>query len=126
MQEQNGSSNGNQHTTPTEPLKHAVKTRTGLHSFTSESPEGITIVNWQLYDTVIVRLFKNLVQLNHGTHKTKHTKNCINDILTPLGYKVKQKAKAWIVVLPTGKEVLFRNHMTIEDKRTVIESNEEN
>jgi len=95
-----------------------ITIRTGLHSFTSESLEGLPIVNWQLYDTIIVRLFKNLIQLNHGTHKTKHCKRCMNSIIEPLGFRVKQKAGNWLVELPTSKEIRFKNHMTIEDKRT--------
>jgi len=86
--------------------------RKALSNYTTTYRGGIQ-VNWKLYNTVIVVIQNNEILLNSGGYKTRHTKNCINDIL-PSGYKLFQKDFEWFVELyETNTTIPFTDNMTI-------------
>jgi hypothetical protein len=70
-------------------------------------PKGLTkhlieaqkTIYWFLYNTMIVKvcLDDKHIRLNSGGYKTPHTKNCMNKVLEPYGFKVVQKKKVWYV-----------------------------
>lgn len=70
-----------------------MKTRKGLFNYTDSNGS----VNWKLYDTVIVQRVDHQFKLYTNGFRTNHTKNCINDIIGPMGYKVFQKGFEWYV-----------------------------
>lgn len=87
-----------------------MKNRKGLFTFLDS--DGST--NFQLYNTVIVTTRPDGVRLNSGGFKTNHTKNCINDIINPLGIRLYQKNFEWFIeYLDTKKVVEFNDGMLI-------------
>ena len=69
--------------------------------------KGLSVVNLknglvaQLYDTVILACFNgDSIMLNSGGFRTKHTMNCINDLL-PRGFSVFQRKSDWYVNTPS-------------------------
>ena len=86
--------------------------RKALFNYTT-TYQGKIQVNWKLYNTVIVVIQNNEILLNSGGYKTRHTKNCINDIL-PSGYRLFQKDFEWFVELyETNTTIPFTDNMTI-------------
>lgn len=81
--------------------------------------DGKTVA--QLYDTII--LVKNhndgTIQLNTGGYETRHTKNCMNDLL-PSGFSVFQKNFTWFVSLPNGKTIHFVDNMVINMEQQTL------
>ena len=66
----------------------------------------------QLYDTLIYKESNGYITLNSGGWRTKHTKNCINDLL-PDGFKLYQRDFNWYVVTPYS-ELPFTDNMVLE------------
>ena len=66
-----------------------MKKRSGLNVV---NHEGQTIA--QLYNTIIFIREGNNIQLNSGGWRTRHTKNCINDLL-PARLHLYQKDFEW-------------------------------
>jgi len=56
----------------------------------------------KLYDTNIVTINygDNTITLDDSGWLTRHTKNCMNDILKPFGIYVYQHNKVWFIVTP--------------------------
>ncbi len=85
--------------------------RKGLSSFTTTEQNNI-VINYKLYDTIIVKIINNKMILNSGGWQTKHTKNCINDVL-PFGHVIFQKDFSWFVSLPKNVTINFTDNMII-------------
>jgi len=66
----------------------------------------------QLYDTLIYEQDKDGIRLNSGGFRTKHTKNCINDLL-PSGYRLYQRDFTWYVETPCS-ELPFTDNMVLD------------
>jgi len=81
--------------------------RKGLHHV---SAKGTEIA--QLYDTVIMYRRGSKMFLNSGGWKTRHTKNCLNDVL-PYGFSVYQKNFEWFLNTPEGT-IPFKDNMEID------------
>lgn len=80
-----------------------MKQRKGLNviekTLTNLNMNGVYTKQAQLYDTLIYDQCENEIRLNSGGFKTKHTKNCINDLLS-FGYDLFQKDYIWYVRTP--------------------------
>lgn len=80
--------------------------------------KGLSVINKnglfiaQLYDTIIFEEVESGFKLNSGGWKTRHTKNCINDLL-PEGYSLFQKNFKWFVTTLEGV-VEFSDNMIIK------------
>ena len=83
------------------------KNRKGLFAMRGQD----SMVNVVLYNTTIMKFFRDGVVLNSGGWKTNHTKNCMNDNL-PEGYKVFQKNFEWFIRTPEG-DLRFEDNMVI-------------
>jgi hypothetical protein len=78
-------------------------------------PKGLSITNIKtykvakLYNTNIVEidLSTGLISLNSGTWKTKHTKKCMNLVLSQYGAQVIQKDFNWYVITKDNKKQAF-------------------
>jgi hypothetical protein len=71
-------------------------------------PEGTVA---QLYNTRIYDGRDGKIILNSGGWRTRHTKNCINDLL-PKDYYLYQEAFTWYVKTPKGL-LVFKDGMEI-------------
>ena len=71
----------------------------------------------QLYDTLIFVFDGNTVTLRHEHWKTRHTKNCMNDMFDAIGWKVKvvQRDFEWFIQDVSGKLIPFVDGMSIKD-----------
>ncbi len=68
----------------------------------------------QLYDTHIFYHYDDdKIMLNTSGWKTRHTKNCINQLL-PSGYSVSQKDFQWFLTFPCGKKTEFIDGMEFQ------------
>lgn len=66
-----------------------------------------------LYDTKIIETCNNSIRLNTNGFRTNHTKNCMNDFLTPLGIRVFQKNLKWYVD-NNGTVIEFKDNIELE------------
>ena len=73
-------------------------------------PKGMTIKSIQdntivtLYDTNIVSVFDNdKIKLDTGGWFTRHTKNCMNLVLSEYGFSVRQEKGNWFVLSGNDK-----------------------
>ena len=67
----------------------------------------------QLYDTLIFEQNKDSITLNSGGFRTRHTKNCINDLL-PDGFRLYQRDFEWYVVNQANEVIPFKDNMILE------------
>ena len=69
----------------------------------------------QLYSTLIFVFDGNTVTLRHEHWKTRHTKNCINDLFDAIGWdtRVVQRNFEWFIQDTEGKLVPFEDGMRI-------------
>lgn len=65
----------------------------------------------RLYSTniVLIDTTTNTITLNTGSWFTKHTKNCMNDILSKYGFKVFQKSKQWYIAGPDNFKAEYKD-----------------
>jgi len=77
---------------------------------------GLSVIDNQalLYQTKIVKVIDNVLILNSGGWKGKHTKTCINDLIRPLGFHLYQRDFQWYVLTPELKEVEFTDNIELE------------
>ena len=86
-----------------------MKKRSGLNVV---NHEGQTIA--QLYNTVIFIREGNNIQLNSGGWRTRHTKNCINDLL-PARLSLYQKNFEWYLYDKINDHTInFEDNMSFE------------
>ena len=73
---------------------------------------------YQLYDTIIYRhdTESDTVELNSGGWLTKHTKNCINDLIVPFDWHLIQTKGEWLLTTIEGQIHTFSNFMKINVK----------
>lgn len=74
-----------------------TRQRKGFSSFIDSNGS----VNFKLYNTIILSVKDKVMTFNTGGFKTRHTKNCLNDVI-PSGFRVFQKDFDWFVDGPTG------------------------
>ena len=86
-----------------------MKTRKGLSTFNDNG-----VINFKLYDTIILKIDGDNYTLNSGGWLTNHTKNCINDNL-PHGYRIFQQENTWKIQTPEAV-LKFEDNQTINVK----------
>ena len=89
-----------------------MKKRAGLSVTDYVSEQIGEIVVGKLYDTFIYINECGYIKLNSGGYRTRHTKNCINDLL-PEGYSLNQIKGEWKITKPCGDSIPFEDNMKI-------------